>query len=61
MGNDDLYRAYQLAPQSTIIGSHMEAFNHMTQSRKELRDFIAEKAMDPTRVLIPADGETYRF
>ena len=61
MGKDDLWRAYQLAPQAKIIGSHMESVNHMTQSRKDLRDFIAEKAMDPQRVLVPADGESYRF
>ena len=61
MGKEDLYRAYQLAPQATIIGSHMETFNHMTQSRRDLRDFIAEKAMDPARVLVPADGESYQF
>lgn len=61
MGKDDLWRAYQLAPKAKIIGSHMESVNHMTQSRKDLRDFIAEKAMDPQRVLVPADGESYRF
>ena len=61
MGKDDLWRAYQLAPKAKIIGSHMESVNHMTQTRKDLRDFIAEKAMDPQRVLVPADGETYRF
>jgi L-ascorbate metabolism protein UlaG (beta-lactamase superfamily) len=61
MGKEDLYRAYQLAPKAKIVGSHMEAFNHMTQSRKELHDFIAEKAMNPQRVLVPADGETYHF
>lgn len=61
MGKDDLWRAYQLAPKAKIIGSHMESVNHMTQSRKDLRDFIAEKAMDPQRVLVPADGESYHF
>lgn len=61
MGKDDLWRAYHLAPKAKIIGSHMESVNHMTQSRKDLRDFIAEKAMDPQRVLVPADGESYRF
>lgn len=61
MGKEDLLRAYRLAPNATIVGSHMEAFNHMTQSRKELRDFITEKAMDPGRVLVPEDGESYRF
>jgi L-ascorbate metabolism protein UlaG (beta-lactamase superfamily) len=61
MGKEDLYRAYQLAPTSKVIGSHMDAINHMTQTRKDLRDYIAEKGMDPQRVLVPADGQSYRF
>lgn len=61
MGKEDLYRAYQLAPKATIIGSHMEAVNHGMQSRKELRDSITKKGMSPKRVLVPADGESYRF
>lgn len=61
MGKEDLYRAYQLAPKATVIGSHMESVNHGMQSRKELRDYIAEKGMSPKRVLVPADGESYRL
>jgi L-ascorbate metabolism protein UlaG (beta-lactamase superfamily) len=61
MGKEDLYRASQMAPQAKVIGSHMEAVNHGMQTRKELRDYIAEKGMDPTRVLVPADGESYSF
>ncbi len=61
MGKEDLHRAYQLAPQAKVIGSHMEAVNHGMQSRKELRDYIAEKRMNQQRVLIPADGESYSF
>jgi hypothetical protein len=44
-----------------VIGSHMESVNHGMQTRKDLRDFIAEKRMDPQRVLVPADGESYNF
>lgn len=61
MGKEDLYRAYQAAPRATVIGSHMESVNHATQSRKELRDYIAEKGMSPQRVRVPADGESYSF
>jgi arsenate reductase-like glutaredoxin family protein len=38
----------------------MEAVNHATLSRKELREFLREQGMTQ-RVLIPADGETYRL
>ena len=61
MGKEDLYRAYQLAPKAKVIGSHMDAINHMTQTRKDLRDYIAEKGMNPQRVLVPADGQSYSF
>ncbi len=61
MGKEDLLRAYQAAPKAMVIGTHMEAVNHGMQTRKELRDFIAEKGMDAQRVRVPADGEIYRF
>ncbi len=61
MGKEDLLRAYQAAPNATVIGSHMESVNHGMQSRQDLRDYIVEKGMDRQRVLVPADGESYRF
>jgi L-ascorbate metabolism protein UlaG (beta-lactamase superfamily) len=61
MGKEDLYRAYQLAPTAKVVGIHMEAVNHAMQTRKDLRDYIIEKGMDPKRVLVPADGESYQF
>lgn len=61
MGKEDLYRAYQAAPKAKVIGSHMDSVNHGMQTRKDLNDFIKEKAMDRTRVLVPADGESYAF
>jgi L-ascorbate metabolism protein UlaG (beta-lactamase superfamily) len=61
MGKEDIYRAYQALPNATIVASHMEALAHCTQSRKDLRDYIAEKGMSPRRVLVPEDGESYSF
>jgi L-ascorbate metabolism protein UlaG (beta-lactamase superfamily) len=61
MGKEDLYRAYQAAPQAKVIGSHMESVNHGMQSRQELREYIIKKEMDRQRVLVPADGESYSF
>ena len=60
MGKQDIYEVYQAAPEATIIASHMEAVNHATLSRKELREFLSEKAM-MQRVLVPKDGESYTF
>jgi L-ascorbate metabolism protein UlaG (beta-lactamase superfamily) len=61
MGKDDLGRAYHAAPGATIIGIHMEAFNHMTHSRRDLHDYVAQNGMDAERVLVPQDGQEYRF
>lgn len=61
MGKEDLYRASRLAPDAKVIGIHMESVNHAMQTRKDLRDYIAEKSMDPQRVLVPADGQSYSF
>lgn len=61
MGKEDLYRAYTAAPRAKVIGIHMEAVNHAMQTRKDLRDYITEKGMDTQRVLVPDDGQSYRF
>lgn len=60
MGKKDIYEVYQAAPDATIIASHMEAVNHATLTRQELREFLNEKAITQ-RVLVPEDGESYIF
>lgn len=60
MGKQDVYDVYKAAPSATIIASHMEAVNHATLSRKDLRAFLLEKGM-ASRVLVPEDGELYNF
>ncbi|WP_082493479.1 MBL fold metallo-hydrolase [Massilia sp. Leaf139] len=61
MGKEDLKRAHDAAPGATVIGIHMEAFNHMMQSRRELLDYVRDTGMDAARVLVPDDGQAYRF
>lgn len=61
MGKEDLQRAARAAPDAYIVASHLEALGHSTQSRRELRDFIAEHTLDPQRVLVPDDGQAYSF
>lgn len=60
MGKDDVLHAYQAAPTATIIASHMDAINHMTLSRKELREHVQQHGIQD-RVRIPADGEILKF
>lgn len=60
MGKDDIYEVYKAAPRAKIIASHMEAVNHWTLSREELKSFIGEKGIS-SQVLVPDDGESYTF
>jgi L-ascorbate metabolism protein UlaG (beta-lactamase superfamily) len=60
MSKQDVYEVARAAPGATVIASHMEAVNHATLSRDELRAFLAEKGI-AGQVRIPADGESYTF
>lgn len=57
MGKEDVRQVCQAVPGATVVASHMEAMNHATLSRKELRDFLGENGM-MGRVLVPEDGES---
>ncbi len=60
MGKDDVYEVVKAAPETKIISIHMEAVNHWTLSREELKSFINEKGIT-SNVLVPNDGESYSF
>lgn len=60
MGKEDIYDVHKAAPNAKIISVHMEAVNHWTLSREELKGFIEEKGMS-AHVLVPEDGESYSF
>lgn len=60
MGRDDVARAYRMLPDARVIAVHMDAVNHATQSRQDLREYVRTNRMED-RVLIPADGETMKF
>ncbi|MGG0576225.1 MBL fold metallo-hydrolase [Priestia aryabhattai] len=60
MGKEDIYEVHKAAPHATILSVHMEAVNHWTLSREELKSFINETDM-ASRVLVPNDGEVYTF
>ncbi|AFH61398.1 MBL fold metallo-hydrolase [Paenibacillus caseinilyticus] len=60
MGKEDIYEVFLAAPDAKIISSHMEAVNHWTLSREELRSFLQEKGISSS-VYVPDDGESYTF
>jgi L-ascorbate metabolism protein UlaG (beta-lactamase superfamily) len=47
----------QAAPRSTVIAIHMEALDHATVSRRELRERAEAGGIPPWRLRIPRDGE----
>ena len=60
MGKDDVLRAYQAMPNAIIVATHMDAVNHMTLSRKELKEHVEQHRIQD-RVRIPSDGEILKF
>lgn len=60
MGKEDVLRATEAAPSATIVATHMDAINHMAQTRKELREYVQEKGIEE-RVEIPEDGAKISF
>lgn len=60
MGKDDVLQAYQAMPHATIVATHMDAINHMTLSRKELKEHVKQHGIQD-RVRIPDDGEVLKF
>ncbi|MDZ5781904.1 MBL fold metallo-hydrolase [Marinococcus luteus] len=60
MGKEDVYELQQAAPGAKIVAVHMEAVNHWTLSKEELQRFTEEKGIS-SNILVPDDGEAYRF
>lgn len=49
------------APNSKVVAVHMEALDHATVSRAELRAYADAHGISAEQLLIPADGETLAF
>lgn len=58
MGKEDIFEVHKAAPDAKIIVVHMEAVNHWTLSRNELKNFLAEKRIS-SNIVVPDDGESY--
>ncbi|MED3832032.1 MBL fold metallo-hydrolase [Peribacillus frigoritolerans] len=60
MGKEDIYEVHKAAPNAKVISVHMEAVNHWTLSREELKSFSKEKGFS-SNMFVPEDGESYKF
>ena len=60
MGTADVAKAAAFLPEAEIVAVHMDAINHCTVSRKNVRD-LAKMMKIEDRVHVPEDGETVAF
>lgn len=60
MGKEDVHAVHEAAPDAKIVAVHMEAVNHWTLSREELKQFADEQDM-AANLVVPNDGESYTF
>ncbi|MBN8199706.1 MBL fold metallo-hydrolase [Bacillus sp. NTK034] len=60
MGKEDIYEVSKAAPDAKIISVHMEAVNHWTLSKEELKSYSKDKDFSD-QLLVPEDGESYSF
>ncbi|MBM6618651.1 MBL fold metallo-hydrolase [Bacillus suaedaesalsae] len=60
MGKEDIYEVSKAAPHAKIISVHMEAVNHWTLSRAELKRYTTEKGIS-SNILVQNDGDSYSF
>ncbi len=60
MGDKDVATAYKKAPNAKIIAVHMDAVNHATISREQLRQFVQKHRLGD-RVFVPDESEVIKF
>ncbi|MBG9445561.1 MBL fold metallo-hydrolase [Cytobacillus firmus] len=60
MGKEDIYEVSKAAPDARIISVHMEAVNHWTLSKEELKSYSKDKGFSD-QLIVPEDGESCSF
>lgn len=60
MGKEDVLRTHRVLPHARIVASHMEAISHCLLSRRQLRDYAADKGIS-SFLDVPEDGESLTF
>ena len=60
MGEEDVLRAAQTAKDAKIVAVHMDAVNHMSLTREELRNYVNKQGIE-SRVDIPEDGASLKY
>ncbi len=61
MGSEDTLTVLRTAAKATVVAVHLESLDHLTVTREALRRGADEASIAPSRLRIPADGETLVF
>ena len=61
MDAEQTVKTAQSAPEAVIVAVHLESLDHCEVSREMLRRMADQASISPSRLAIPADGETVTF
>ena len=61
MDAEQTIKTAQAAPKAVIVAVHLESLDHCEISRDALRRMADQTSISPSRLVIPADGETVKF
>ena len=51
----------KLAPNAKVVATHINALDHGTVTRKDLREYARENGISSDQLIIPEDGQTLNF
>ena len=60
MGPDDVKKIYEMCKDSKIIPVHMDTLCHALCDTKKMKKFVEENKLQD-RVIVPCDGEVFKF
>lgn len=60
MGTTDVAKMANTAPKAKLITVHMDAVNHTTVSREQMRKFVAEQGLEK-QVAVPNEGQKLHY
>ena len=55
----DVLNVHQKLPESRVVAVHLEAVNHCTINRADLKNAMAAAGIAKNKVLVPNDGDTF--
>lgn len=55
----DVVSVHQSLPESRVVAVHLEAVNHCTINRADLKNALVEAGISKDKVFVPEDGATF--